>query len=121
VARLGYAATIATPGPRDRFGHLKGADFLHAYVLGTIALERSSAPQIRVRLVGTNLGGAIPGLSLAQVVGSRCPSVDELARGHNSSLFPDLWEMADIAGDEVMGLRGLGAFEKFIIVRVACR
>lgn len=36
---LGYAATIATPGMRDRFGHLKGADFLHAYVLGTIALE----------------------------------------------------------------------------------
>lgn len=36
---LGYAATIATPGLRDRFGHLKGADFLHAYVLGTIALE----------------------------------------------------------------------------------
>jgi len=36
---LGYAATIATPGLRDRFGHLKGADFLHAYVLGTVALE----------------------------------------------------------------------------------
>ncbi len=36
---LGYAATIATPGPRDRFGHLKGADFLHAYVVGTLALE----------------------------------------------------------------------------------
>jgi hypothetical protein len=33
---LGYAATIAAPGPRDRFGHLKGADFLHAYVLGTL-------------------------------------------------------------------------------------
>ena len=36
---LGYAAIIATPGSRDRFGHLKGADFLHAYVLGTLALE----------------------------------------------------------------------------------
>ena len=36
---LGYAVTIATPGMRDRFGHLKGADFLHAYVLGTLALE----------------------------------------------------------------------------------
>ncbi len=36
---LGYAATIATPGPRDRFGHLKGADLLHAYILGTLALE----------------------------------------------------------------------------------
>jgi hypothetical protein len=36
---LGYAATIATPGMRDRFGHLKGADFLHAYILGSIALD----------------------------------------------------------------------------------
>lgn len=36
---LGYAATMATSGMRDRFGHLKGADFLHAYVLGTVALE----------------------------------------------------------------------------------
>ena len=36
---LGYALTIATPGMRDRFGHLKGADFLHPYVLGTLALE----------------------------------------------------------------------------------
>jgi len=36
---LGYAVTLATPGLRDRFGHLKGADFLHAYVLGSIALE----------------------------------------------------------------------------------
>lgn len=35
----GYLATIAMPGVRDRFGHLKGADFLHAYVLGTVALE----------------------------------------------------------------------------------
>ena len=36
---LGYLATIATPGMRDRFGHLKGADFFHPYVLGTLALE----------------------------------------------------------------------------------
>jgi len=36
---LGYAVTLATPGMRDRFGHLKGADFLHAYILGTVALE----------------------------------------------------------------------------------
>ncbi|MGA9527389.1 MAG: glycosyltransferase family 87 protein [Terriglobales bacterium] len=36
---LGYVATIATPGTRDRFGHLKGADFLHPYVLGTLALD----------------------------------------------------------------------------------
>jgi Glycosyltransferase family 87 len=36
---LGYAATLATPGMHDRFGHLKGADFLHSYILGTLALE----------------------------------------------------------------------------------
>ena len=36
---LAYGATIATPGMRDRFGHLKGADFLHAYVLGTVAID----------------------------------------------------------------------------------
>ena len=39
VLWLGYALTMATPGMRDRFGHIKGADFLHAYVLGTVALE----------------------------------------------------------------------------------
>lgn len=56
-----------------------------------------------------------------QVVGGRCPSVDELARRHNASRFPDLWEMANIPGNEVMGLCGLGAFEELIIVRVICR
>jgi len=34
-----YAVTLATPGMRDRVGHLKGADFLHSYVLGSLALE----------------------------------------------------------------------------------
>lgn len=32
-----YAINIATPGLRDRVGQLKGADFLHFYVLGNIA------------------------------------------------------------------------------------
>jgi alpha-1,2-mannosyltransferase len=32
-----YAINIATPGLRDRQGQLKGADFLHFYVLGNIA------------------------------------------------------------------------------------
>jgi alpha-1,2-mannosyltransferase len=36
---VGYGATMATPGMRDRFGHLKGADFLHSYILGTLALD----------------------------------------------------------------------------------
>ena len=34
-----YAWTIATPGLRDRNGNLKGTDFLHFYVLGSIAAE----------------------------------------------------------------------------------
>ena len=32
-----YAINIATPGLKDREGQLKGADFLHCYVLGNIA------------------------------------------------------------------------------------
>jgi alpha-1,2-mannosyltransferase len=32
-----YAINMATPGLRDREGQLKGADFLHFYVLGNIA------------------------------------------------------------------------------------
>jgi hypothetical protein len=39
VLWLGYAVDLATPGLRDRFGHLKGADFLHGYTLGSLALQ----------------------------------------------------------------------------------
>lgn len=35
-----YLWNLATPGLRDRNGHLKGTDFLHFYTLGTLALER---------------------------------------------------------------------------------
>jgi Glycosyltransferase family 87 len=34
-----YVWIMATPGLRDRNGFLKGTDFLHYYVLGTLALE----------------------------------------------------------------------------------
>jgi Glycosyltransferase family 87 len=34
---VGYAVNMSAPGLRDRFGHLKGTDFLHAYILGTLA------------------------------------------------------------------------------------
>ena len=34
-----YVWTIATPGLRDRYGNLKGTDFLHFYTLGLIARE----------------------------------------------------------------------------------
>lgn len=43
VLWVGYAVDLATPGLRDRFGHLKGADFLHGYTLGSLALERRGA------------------------------------------------------------------------------
>lgn len=33
-----YAWNVATPGLRDRNGHLKGTDFLHLYTLGSVAL-----------------------------------------------------------------------------------
>ena len=36
---LGYVLNMSAPGMRDRFGHLKGADFLHSYILGTLALN----------------------------------------------------------------------------------
>lgn len=34
-----YVWTIATPGLRDRYGNLKGTDFLHFYTLGLLARE----------------------------------------------------------------------------------
>jgi len=36
---IGYALNMSAPGMRDRFWHLKGADFLHSYILGTLALD----------------------------------------------------------------------------------
>lgn len=38
-----YALDLATPGLRDRAGHIKGADFLHFYTAGS--LLRSGRPQ----------------------------------------------------------------------------
>jgi len=34
-----YAANLSTPGLRDRAGQLKGTDFIHFYVLGSLALN----------------------------------------------------------------------------------
>jgi hypothetical protein len=36
---LTYAVTISTPGLRDRFGQLKGVDFLQFYTAGSLALR----------------------------------------------------------------------------------
>lgn len=38
-----YVWNLATPGLRDRSGHLKGTDFLHFYTLGMLALEHRGA------------------------------------------------------------------------------
>lgn len=38
-----YLWNMATPGLRDRAGNLKGTDFLHFYVLGSLALEHRGA------------------------------------------------------------------------------
>jgi hypothetical protein len=38
-----YAANLAHPGLRDWFGHMKGGDFVHEYVLGKIALARNAS------------------------------------------------------------------------------
>src|SRR5437773_10136917 len=34
-----YAVDISTPGLRDRYGLVKGTDFLHFYTLGSLALR----------------------------------------------------------------------------------
>ena len=38
-----YIWNLATPGLRDRNGNLKGTDFLHFYVLGSLAVEHRGA------------------------------------------------------------------------------
>ena len=38
-----YVWTIATPGLRDRNGNLTGTDFLHLYILGSLATEHRGA------------------------------------------------------------------------------
>lgn len=38
-----YLWTISTPGLRDRYGHLKGTDFLYFYTLGFVAAEHRGA------------------------------------------------------------------------------
>ncbi len=38
-----YLWSVATPGLRDRWGNLKGTDFLHFYTLGSLAAEHRGA------------------------------------------------------------------------------
>jgi alpha-1,2-mannosyltransferase len=67
-----YAINIATPGLRDRVGQLKGADFLHFYVLGNIARMHDGsmlydAP--RQAVLAQQLIGQDPGESYLPVYG----------------------------------------------------
>jgi hypothetical protein len=57
-----YAANLTHPGLRGWFGHIKGGDFVHEYVLGKIALARNGSLlfvfavwqliRIRIRFMG---------------------------------------------------------------------
>lgn len=38
-----YVADVSTPGLRDRFGLIKGTDFVHFYTLGSLALQHHGA------------------------------------------------------------------------------
>lgn len=38
-----YLADVSTPGMRDRFGLIKGTDFVHFYTLGSVALQHRGA------------------------------------------------------------------------------
>jgi hypothetical protein len=45
----------------------------------------------------------------------RADDADEFARGDDFGFLPELWEMALIASDQVIGAGGVGAFEENII------
>ncbi len=43
---------------------------------------------------------------------------DELAGCDDLGLFPEFWEMALVAGDQIVGAGGVGAFNKNVVVRI---
>jgi len=55
-----YAADMSTPGLRDRFGTIKGADFLHFYTLGKLALENRGDLLYDKRAQSTELAKLVP-------------------------------------------------------------
>jgi alpha-1,2-mannosyltransferase len=55
-----YAWTIATPGLRDRNGNLKGTDFLHLYILGSLAAERRGADLYDMNLQAALVAQRVP-------------------------------------------------------------
>lgn len=57
-----YAWVLATPGLRDRTGHVKGNDFLHFYTLGMLAREHRGVdlynPAEQTKLLGERIPAA---------------------------------------------------------------
>lgn len=56
-----YAWNMATAGPRDRGGNLKGTDFLHLYTLGTVALDHRGADLYNARAQAELATERVPG------------------------------------------------------------
>jgi hypothetical protein len=55
-----YAVDMSTPGLCDRFGMIKGADFLHFYTLGKLALENRGDLLYNMRAQSTELAKLVP-------------------------------------------------------------
>jgi alpha-1,2-mannosyltransferase len=61
-----YCWNIATPGLRDRGGNLKGTDFLHFYMLGSLAITHRGA-----QLYSMNIQSALAAQHVPTAVGIR--------------------------------------------------
>jgi hypothetical protein len=48
----------------------------------------------------------------------RCDDADEFAGSDYFGLLPELWKMSLVSGYQVVGPRGVGAFKKFVVVRI---
>lgn len=55
-----YAVDMSTPGLRDRLGIIKGADFLHFYTLGKLALENRGDLLYDMHAQSTELAKLVP-------------------------------------------------------------
>jgi hypothetical protein len=87
-----YAANLTHPGLRDWFGQVKGADFVHYYVLGKIALERNEPLlyDYQGQLQLSRL--AIPGLAGESYLPIYAPQVSLLYSPF--AMLPYLWAAA---------------------------
>ena len=61
-----YLWNLATPGLRDRFGHLKGTDFLHLYTLGSLAVAHRGGD-----LYNMNVQAALAAQRVPEALGIR--------------------------------------------------